>query len=515
MNSITRRTFLKQTAATAATLSLPWTWSRASGANDTIRAAVIGFNGRGASHIEGLRKIPGVKIVALCDVDDKVREHAISAFDKRGEKVQGYKDVRKLLENKDIDVITTATPNHWHSLITIWACQAGKDVYCEKPVSHNIWEGRQMVKAAAKYNRIVQAGTQSRSSSGIREAVEFVRKGNLGKIKLARGLCYKPRPSIGRLEGNPQIPAEIGEDGFNLWCGPREKMVPHRIKLHYDWHWFWATGNGDLGNQGVHQVDIARWFLGEQELAPRVLSVGGRLGYEDDGETANTQILLLEYDKAPLFFEVRGLPSKTGTKDMDRYWPVPFTPPPAAPEEVAASTDKKKGKKRGATESDPRPSIGVVIHCENGFVSVPGYTGAVVWDNDGKKVQEFKGVDDHFENFIKAVRSRKNSDLNAQVLEGHLSAGLCHQGNISYRLGQRVPPDETRERLAGDKEALETYGRMQAHLEANGVDLKKTPTAIGPWLKFDPKAERFVDNDAANAMVKEKYRAPFVVPDEV
>ena len=519
MAIITRRSFLKRSlaAVAAASLSAPGR-VRAIGANDTIRAAVVGFNGRGRDHIEGLRKIPGVKIVALCDIDDKVLAHGVAEFAKRGEKVVGYKDVRKLLENKEIDVITIATPNHWHSLLTIWACQAGKDVYVEKPVSHCIWEGRQMVQAVAKYDRIVQAGMQSRSSYGIRAAVEFIRKGGLGEIKLARGLCYKQRPSIGRADGPLEIPPEIGADGFDLWCGPAPKEALRRKRLHYDWHWIWATGCGDLGNQGVHQMDIARWFLGEQALAPRVMSVGGRFGYEDDGETPNTQILMLEYEKAPLIFEVRGLPGKSGSKHMDKYWPVKFTPPAG---QAGATHDTDETDKRNVigkrSASDPRSSISVIICCENGFVSVPNYTEANLFDKDGREIPEykgkFKGAEDHFANFIKAVRSRKASELNAPALQGHLSSGLCHEGNISYRIGQRVSPDVVREQITGDKEATETFGRFCEHLAANGVDLAKTPATLGPWLKHDAQAENFVGNAAANALLKDTYRHPFVVPE--
>lgn len=520
MTTTTRRDFLKQSLIVTASASLPWTWARAAGANDTIRVGVIGFGSRGQSHIDGLRKIPGVKIVALCDVDAKILAKGVAAFEKRGEKVTAYKDPRKLLEDKDIDVVSTATPNHWHALLTVWACQQGKDIYVEKPASHCIWEGRQAVKAAAKYKRIVQVGSQSRSSQGIRQAVEFIRKGGLGKIKVARGLCYKRRKSIGELMGEQQIPEGID---YDLWSGPAQLVPPRRNgkfgPVHYDWHWLWLYGNGDLGNQGVHQVDIARWFLGEKTLAPQVMCIGGRLGYEDAGETPNTQIMMLDYATAPLIFEVRGLASAADTDAMDKYWPVKFTP---------VAKDDSKNKKAaadmrnvtgGRSASDPRSSIGVIIHCENGFVSVPSYTQADIFDNDGKEIPEFKGkfkgASDHFENFIKAVRSRKTSDLNAPITEGHLSAGLCHQGNIAYRVGKKASQADICDQVKGNAVVSEAFGRMCEHLKANGVDLAKTPATISAWLKFDPKKEQFTDCDAANALVKNKYRAPFVVPEKV
>jgi len=518
MTTITRRDFLKQSLIVTAGASLPWTWARAAGANDTIRVGVIGFGGRGREHINALRKIEGVKIVALCDVDANTLAKGVAEFEKRGEKVKAYKDPRKLLEDKEIDVVSTATPNHWHALLTVWACQAGKDIYVEKPASHCIWEGRQAVKAAAKHSRIVQVGSQSRSSQGIRQAVEFVRKGGLGKIKLARGLCYKRRKSIGKADGVQTIPEGIN---YDLWSGPAEVVPPHRNgkfgPVHYDWHWIWRYGNGDLGNQGVHQVDIGRWFLGEKTLAPQVMCIGGRLGYDDDGETPNTQIMLLDYKTAPLIFEVRGLASTTDSDVMDKYWPVKFTPPAQkdAPKAGKAAADMRTVT-GGRSAGDPRSSIGVVIHCENGFVSIPSYTQADIFDNDGKEIPEykgkFKGADDHFVNFIKAVRSRKTSDLNAPIIEGHLSAGLCHQGNIAYRVGKKAAAGEIRDQVKSNAVVSEAFGRMCEHLAANGVDLAKTPATISAWLKFDTKKEQFVDNQAANALVKDKYREPFVVP---
>lgn len=518
MQTNSRRHFLQSTLGATAALGFP-SFLRAKGANDKIRVAVVGFGGRGHEHISAMSKIEGVELVALCDVDEKILGKGVAELEKKGTKVTGYRDVRKLLENKDIDAITTATPNHWHALLTVWACQAGKDVYVEKPASHCIWEGRQAVKAAEKYNRIVQVGSQSRSSSGIRAAVEFVQKGGLGKIKLARGLCYKRRKSIGKVDKDQPVPAEID---YDLWSGPAQIVPPHRNgkgPIHYDWHWLWMYGNGDLGNQGVHQVDIGRWFLGEMEMAPRVMSIGGRLGYEDDGETANTQIILLDYEKAPLIFEVRGLPSKAGSDAMDKYWPVPFTPPPAPAPKAGEAPKDMRSVTGGRSKDDPRSSIGVIIECEEGFVSVPSYTQADVFDKKGKEIPEykgkFKGADDHFANFIKAVRSRNVADLNAPILEGHLSAGLCHQGNIAYRLGTKASPDSIRAQIKDKPLVAEAFERMSAHLQANGVDLAKTPAAISADLVFDPKAERFVNNDAANALVKDNYRAPFVVPENV
>jgi len=480
MANINRRSFIKSTALTAAAASLPArSWARILGANDDIRAAVVGFNGRGRDHLRGLSGLPGVRITALCDVDSRILEAEVKRFKDKNQPVEGFTDMRKLLERKDVDVVTFATPNHWHSLGAIWAIQAGKDVYLEKPVSHNVSEGRRVVEFARKHNRIVQVGTQSRSSlTGIKEAVAWVRAGNLGKILVSRGLCYKRRDSIDKVDGPQPIPSEID---YELWCGPALKLPLTRKRLHYDWHWVWNTGNGDLGNQGIHEMDVARWFLGVNELAPRVFSVGGRVGYIDDGETPNTQVIFQDYPTAPLIFEVRGLPSKTGAREMDSY--------------------------KGA-------GVGNVVECEGGYVTVPNYTSAVAFDNNGQQIKDFKGSESHYANFIKAVRSRKHTDLNADILEGHLSSALCHTGNISYLLGSQKSPDEIREAIKGNKDTAEAFGRMGEHLAANGVDVTKDKLTLGLMLKMDPKTERFIGNAKANELLTRPYRPGFVVPDK-
>ncbi|MHB8522428.1 MAG: Gfo/Idh/MocA family protein [Limisphaerales bacterium] len=491
MKTITRRSFLKGTLLATASLGLPTrSWAAAGGANDDIRVAVIGFNGRGKDHIEGFRKVTGVRVVALCDADRNVLEREAKHFRDRNEPIETYTDVRKLLENKDIDAISTATPNHWHSLIGIWACQHGKDVYVEKPVSHNVSEGRKLVEAARKYNRIVQTGTQSRSSYGIKEMVEWVKAGNLGKILVSRGLCYKPRGSIGKVDGDQPVPPSVD---YDLWIGPAAKVPLHRKHLHYDWHWVWNTGCGDVGNQGIHQMDIARWFLGETELSPRILSVGGRLGYVDDGETPNTQFVFHDYAKAPLIFEVRGLPSKKEYQADMSQW--------------SRHMDKFPAEHGG--------SISVIVHCEGGHVLVPDYGGAEAYDKDGKQVKAFRGSVNHYDNFIKAVRSRNVKELNADILEGHLSSALCHTGNVSHRLGRQLPPDAIRDAIKSDPQATESFGRMTEHLAANGVDLNQTEATLGVFLKMDPRGERFIDNASANELLTRPYRKPFVVPAQV
>lgn len=477
MSGLTRRTLLKGSLFTGAAALLPT--SRVLGANDDIRVAVVGFNGQGMGHISQLLDMKGVRLVALCDVDPAVLARGVETAEKKGVKVTPYQDVRKLLESKEVDAITTATPNHWHSLVGIWACQAGKDAYVEKPISHNVWEGRRLVEAARHYNRVVQGGTQNRANGRIRNAVRWVNEGNLGKIKVVTGYCYKPRQSIGKV-GKGEIPAGLD---YDLWTGPAPKKPLTRAKLHYDWHWVYDTGNGDMGNQGIHQMDVARWFLGVNALSPRVMSIGGRVGYEDDGETPNTQVVYHDYDKAPLIFETRGLPKSKEFHESQQW-----------------------------NRNMDYPGIAVIVQCEGGKVVVNG--GVAAFDKDGKKMQDFpaEGGGSHMGNWIDAVRSRKPDALYAESLETHLSSALCHTGLISHQLGKQMSNGEILERIQSDKLAVERFELMKEHLGRNGVDLNSTPLTLGPWLNFDPKKERFVDNSAANTLLTREYRAPYVVP---
>ena len=494
MSSISRRTFIKSTAVVAAGATLPArSWGQLLGSNDDLRVAVIGLNGRGRNHLASLAKISGVRVVALCDVDRAVLDR-VKPLVNQGN-VKTYTDVRELFAAPDVDVVTIATPNHWHSLAAIWAMQAGKDVYVEKPVSHEIWEGQQLVAAAKKYNRVIQAGMQIRSGEGLREAVEWVQAGHLGKITVARGFCYKRRDSIGTTTGPQPVPETLD---YDLWSGPAPLVPPHRNTkngtVHYDWHWFWLYGNGDVGNQGIHQMDVARWFLGERGFPPRSLSIGGRLGYSDDGETPNTQVVIHEYSRAPLIFEVRGLPSKAGLSGTG-----------ADPRANAdsAGMDRYRGV-----------SIGNVIDCEGGHVLTKNYFTATAVDKKGNVVREFRGDDRHMQNFIDVVRSRKTAELYGPIEEGHLSSSLCHLGNISHRLGRATAPAELHDMVKHNAQLNEAYGRMCEHLAANKVDLAKTPLTLGIPLLIDPAAEQFTGPDAARAndMLKREYRAPFVVP---
>jgi predicted dehydrogenase len=485
-----RRQFIQSTLGAAAAMSAA-AYVRGAAAASDIRVAQIGFNGQGGGHIKSL----GSHVVALCDVDRKVLDKKADELKERNRTVDKYTDYRKLLEDKNIDAVSIATPNHTHSLIAIAAVQAGKHVYVEKPISHNVWEGRQLVAAARRYNKLVQCGTQSRSSQALKDAVAFAQGGALGKIRYAVGTCYKPRHDIGKSSTPLEFPDFIDR---NLWVGPAaddpiyrpEKNSKGQYNPHYDWHWDFNTGGGDLGNQGIHQMDICRWFLGETTLAPRVISIGGRLGYDDAGNTANTQVIFHAYEQAPLIFEVRGLPRSKEYQESG--WD--------------GNMDRYRCRATG---------VAAVIQCEKGFIEVPDYTKATAFDNDGREVKYFKpDGDNHHHNWLSAIAAGDRKLLNAEIQEGHLSSSLCHTGNVSHRLGEKKSTREIAERVAANEYLATSFDRMCGHLRANGVDVDgEDVITLGPWLELDPTSESFVGNDQANELRTRKYREPFVVPD--
>jgi len=483
--SLTRRYFLKSAAALSAAAAMPnnvfaQESSAGTSPNEKFRAAVVGTGGRGGEHISQLLGHKEVDLKYLCDADLSNAERSAKSIESKGHPApQIERDFRRILDDPTVDVISIATPNHWHSLHAILALQAGKHVYVEKPVSHNVWEGRQLVGWARHTGKMCQAGTQSRSSPSLKEAIEFVRSGQLGKIQFAIGTCYKPRKSIGKLDKPLQIPASVD---YDLWCGPAEMVDLYRPKLHYDWHWDFNTGNGDMGNQGIHQMDIARWFLGENELSPQVASIGGRVGYDDAGDTPNTQIVYHGYEKAPLIFETRGLPKK----DLD--W--------------GNGMDNYRGSQ-----------VGVILQCENGYVVIPSYTQATAFDNSGKELKTWKGGGNHFTNLFDAIRSGKQQDLNGEILEGHLSSALCHTGAISHLLGSPKKAGEIEKEVSSDPLWKDSYDRMAAHLAANNVDISDPKLSVGPWLKMDPKTERFTNSEEANKLLTREYRKGYVVPE--
>ena len=467
MTQITRRSFLKTSAAAGATLALA-PHARPQGANSDLRVAVVGFRAQGNVHIRSLRALPGVRVVALCDVDRNVLDRGVKSFADVNQPVTSYTDVRKLLESKEVDAIVTATPDHWHALITIWACQAGKDVYVEKPLSHNLWEGRKMIEAARKYDRIVQFGNHSH---GLKTGAMRLEMEGLGKIRAAVTHLSRGRKSIGKTNGPQPIPASVD---YDLWCGPAPKDSLRRKDLHYEWHWLWSTGTGELGNNGIYQLDELRVAIGQNTLPKRVMSFGGRFLFDDDGETPNTQVALFQYEPGPLVvLEVWNLPSAKG--------PKPITPK---------------------------------LLCEQGETKLPTPPGK---PGDTGGFPAHKG---HMHNFLSAVRSHKVADLRANVEEGHLSTALVHLANTSYRVGAGHQVAAARDAIKDrGPDAMEAFDRFRSHLEANGVDFAKAEVVVGPWLEVDTRREEFIGSGdivaKANLLLRGQHRAPFVIPERV
>ncbi len=427
-------------------------------------------------------KIKGVRIAALCDVDPQILSERKEELMAKNILVKTYTDVRKLLEDKEIDGIVVTTPNHLHAPITIWACQAGKDVYVEKPVSHNVWEGQMMIKAAHKYNRIVQSGIQARSNKDIPAVIEYIKEGHIGKIKWVHALWYKRRESIGLK--NPWYPKDVN---YDLYCGPSAMVPLERNRIHYDWHWMWGTGNGDLCNLGVHMFDVSRWMAGHDKAPDRILSLGGRFSVNDAGETPNTQLTLFDYPEIPIIMENRGLPMKPGVNAMDHL--------------------------RGIRE-------GVVVQCENGYYA--GYHGGWIWDNNGKKVKQFSqgGAESHMPNFLECMRNRKYDNLRAPIEMGHLSTSACLIGNISYKTGKPAVIDQIREKLKSHELASDAFNNIVKHLNNNNVDLENTPLNLGPWLTLDSKNSKIEavngvtqgeELEKANFQMKDVYRPPYEI----
>ncbi len=446
-----RRSFLKQAAAgvalaavTPSVLKAEITKpviipSGAKGANDRIRVAVLGVNGRGQSHIAeimGLSEKANVEVVTLCDPDMNVLQERAREFrEKYGKSVKIDQDFRKTYEDKTVDAVTLASPNHWHALQTIWACQAGKDVYVEKPATHNVYEGKKMIEAAYKYNRIVQHGVQLRSSVAIREAVKHLEDGLIGRVYMARGLVYRWRPDIGD-KGISKVPDGLD---YDLWCGPAPLAPFSRNLVHYNWHWHWNYGNGDVGNQGIHETDLCMWGLGVDHLPEHITSMGGKFLWDDCKEVPEIQTSVYHYpkEKKIIQFEVRN-------------W---------------------------CTNLEDGAGVGNIFYGEKGYMVVKGYGTYATYLGEKREKGPSRSEDGeltlHFQNWFDAIRARDMSVQNGPVQSCHLSSGLAHLGNISYRLGRQ--------------------------------------------LKFDPVAERFIGEgeNEANAMLSRDYRAPYLLPDNI
>ena len=392
--------------------------AKAIGANDRIRVAVLGINGRGKNHIEeimGLSEKANVEVAVLCDPDMNILQEAAANFEKKyGQKVLIEQDFRKTYEDKTIHAVSLATPNHWHALQTIWACQAGKDVYVEKPATHNIYEGKKMIEAAYKYNRIVQHGVQLRSSVAIREAIQHIKDGLIGRVYMSRGLVYRWRPDIGN-KGISQTPAGLN---YDLWCGPAPMRPFSRNLVHYNWHWHWNYGNGDVGNQGIHETDLCMWGLGVDHLPERITSMGGKFLWDDCKEVPEIQTSIYHYpkEKKIIQFEVRN-------------W---------------------------CTNLEDGAGVGNIFYGDKGYIVVKGYDTYESFLGEkrekGPSRSEGGELTLHFRNWFDAIRARDMSIQNGPVQTGHLSSSLAHLGNISYRLGRQLEFDPVAERFIGDGE---------------------------------------------------------------
>ena len=416
MATISRRSFFQGAAAALSA-------SRVMGANDRINVGIIGIGGRGTAHLNSYVKIPECQVAALCDVNQPARERAQARLrSATSTQAKEYKTMRELFADKEIDAVSIATPNHWHALATIWACRAGKDVYVEKPASYNVHESWRMVEVARQTRRMVQIGSQSRSMPQMIRAMQLVREGVIGKVYMAKGLCFKRRKSIGK---TPEEPPPPGLD-WSEFLGPAPLRPYTKNRFAYNWHWFWDTGNGDIGNQGIHQMDICRWGLGEVGMPKSTVSTGGKYVYDDDQETPNTQLATLDYGDKEIVFEVRGI----------------LTGPEAG--------NPVKGGNAGVGNMF-LGSDGWMWTSGSGFRVYKGENNELAMDENSKSEEDATVA--HMKNFLAACRSRKHGDLAAEVEIGATSASLVHFANISYRVGRKVIWDDARKSFVNDSDA--------------------------------------------------------------
>ena len=459
-NDISRRTFTSRSlmAAAAVTAGKSVLGSRVVGANDRVVLASIGIRGQGDALKRGFARLANAEIKTLCDVDENL--FAARANDATLKDVATFKpgyqqDLRRVLDDKDVDAVVIATPNHWHALATVWALQAGKHVYVEKPSSYTVWEGRQMVSAASRFNKIVQVGTMNRSRPAVRQAIEFIHKGGIGKVRMARGLCFKVRPGIGKYPDGPLGPGEkyrlnvesstyepawdaayLSKVDYDLWLGPAPKREFNRNRFHYNWHWHWDYGNGDTGNQGPHQFDIARWGLAKNEHPVKVSSMGGYFGPESSQETPDTQTSLFEYaDGAVLEFATRGqFTNDEGTQTIGNLFY-------GSEGWVWIDGDGRKWQSYRGRKNDKGP----------GSDAPPDASGS-----DPNVLTSIETP--HYRNFVDALRAGDPKILTCDILEGHLSSTLPHLANISYRVGRSLAFDGKTEQF-GDKDADKLLSR--------------------------------------------------------
>lgn len=477
---LSRRKFITLAGGSALAVSL--SGQKVLGANDRVRVAMISCGGRAGSLVTQFGQLPGVEVVAICDPDTAQMDKLVKrAADKeldisKADKIQDY---RKVYERKDIDAVVISSPNHWHTLHAIEAMAAGKDVYVEKPVSHNLWEGQQLIAAQKKYGKVIAAGTQNRSDPGPQAGIQYVQEGNLGKILSVHACCFRNRSSIGAPLSQPLVPPSTVD--YNLWLGPVEDKPMYRPRFHYDWHWIFNTGNGDIGNQAPHEIDMMCWLLGDGPLPFQIKSFGGRFGWNDAGNTPNLHTA---------FFKRKGIPCIIEVNDL---WLSPEENRPGMRDQVR---------------------VGIVVRCEGGELR-GGRGGMYVVGEDGKtKTEKFPGDGGkaHAQNFIDAVRAGSNRNLAAKIGNSVKSANLSHLANISYQAGSVVPEKRIRAMVKDDKHLNLILDEQAAQLKNWGIDQPKYTR--GQILKVDPKTST-VKNEGVETLVRPVGRKQFKVPELV
>lgn len=482
MSPLTRRHFLQSGLTASAALTLPNRSARALAAIDEVNLGFISCGGRASELMSTFEKLEGVNIAGLCDPD----QNALGRASERFPQAKKWSDLRELLEDAGIDAVVIATCNHWHCLAAIWAMEAGKDVYVEKPLSHSQWEGRQTVAAARRHNRVCQVGTQQRSDPMQAEIKNFLHdEKSIGNITAARVNRYGVRAAIGKRS----TPLEIDKNvAYDLWLGPAQDRPIFRDKLQYDWHWDWNTGSGEMGNWGIHVLDDLRnnVFRDEVILPKRIVGGGGRVAWDDAGETPNVQFAYFDTGSIPVVIGLSNLPAEKGAKKSAQH---------------------------------PGPGSGYIAYCEGGRLEGQRHR-AKAFDNDGNVVKEFRGNAGngiHQQNFIDAVRAQDSALLNTEVEVGHNSTGWCNLANIAFRAGSQFRLEDARQRGDGFQHWDSLISDMDKHLQAHGLQLENDSIKLSPVLQVDVENERFVGDDAAeaNRYLKREYRAGYqVMPQE-
>jgi len=472
----TRRQFMQGTVAAGAALAAGPARS-AIAANDQLNVGIIGLGTMGSGHARSFPGLHGVHIAAISDADSQRMGETAKHLPNS---VSHHQDFRRILDDAAIDAVVIATPNHWHAVMTIMACQAGKHVYVQKPVSHSIWEGRKMVQAARRYDRIVQAGTQHRSCPAVKEARADILAGAYGQPKWVHCSVLDTREPIGLVSEPQPVPDHID---YNLWVGPAPMTPVMRKSFHYDWHWQWNWGDGETGNWGPHYVDDLRNLLGWDDVPDNVIAAGNRFAWDDNGQTPNVHLALFEHRGVKVVLDIRNLPDPSG---------------PGGP--------------AGATYRDTRG--GNYIHCEQAVIRL-ARGGGTAMGHDGELIKQYTGDGggSHEPNFIDAIRAGDRTRLNCDIAEGHLSTAMCHQANIAFRIGHDASVEQVRENFKEHPDALDTLEDLIRQINGIGVDLAEQPFVLSPPLHFDRKTERFVGDlaDDANRLVTGSHRPPFTV----